>query len=272
MPKYLMYIIIGVPAIALGLVLFIYFFQHVMVFHPIKLAPDYKFRFDGKYEERFFEVGDGVKLSALNFKVENPKGVVFYHHGNAGCLESWGYKAKDFNSLGYDLLVYDYRGFGKSTGKLPTEKQLVADANYIYKQLKKDYSESQIVLYGISLGSGIAAKLAQEHHPNKLILETPYYGFYEVAKFHFPYLPARLLLKYHFKTHKYLEKVDCPVYAIHGTNDLVVPYSHSQLLKEKFPKIDLFTIEGGSHSDLNTYPEYQQKLGEILASSSPNQK
>ena len=154
MPKILIYIVIILPAILIGLCIAVYLFQEQLIFHPEKLSDKYKFIFDTSFEEKSFKALDGSMLNALLFKVENSKGIVFYHHGNAGSLESWGQKAIDFTSRGYDVLMYDYRGYGKSTGNIKNEKMLYADATLIYKELLFDYKERDIIVYGTSLGSG----------------------------------------------------------------------------------------------------------------------
>ncbi len=264
MPKVLIYIVIIVPAVLIGLGIAVYLFQEKLIFHPDKLSDKYKFVFEIPFEELEYETTDGNRISALLFKAENSKGVIYYHHGNAGNLESWGARAIDFTSKGYDVLMYDYRGYGKSTGKIKNEKMLFSDATMIYKKLLYDYKERDIILYGVSLGSGIAAELANDNHPNKLILETPYYSFYDVAKFHYPYLPNSILLHYQFKTNKFLPKIKSPVYLFHGTEDETVPYNSSERLEKLSDNVELFTIKDGSHNNLNTFHDYHQWLGEIL--------
>lgn len=262
-PKIVLYIIISVPAILVGLMGSLYLFQEHLIFHPEKLSEKFKYKFDIPYEEMHIEV-EGATINALLFKADNSKGVVYYHHGNAGNLEGWGDKAVDFTTRGYDILLYDYRGYGKSTGKIKNEKMLYSDALAIYKKLLYDYKERDIILYGTSLGTGIASKLAQENHPRLLILETPYFNFYDVAKFHYPYLPTRLILHYQFKNNKVLPELEIPVYLIHGTSDETIPYDSSVRLAELSDNIQLFTIEDGSHNDLNTFHKYHEYLDQIL--------
>jgi len=263
-PKVVLYIIIIVPAVLIGLGLAVYIFQENLIFHPEKLSEKYRFNFTEEFEELNYETEDGQIINALLFKVENAKGVIYYHHGNAGNLESWGARAIDFTTRGYDVLMYDYRGYGKSSGSIKNEKMLYSDALMIYKKLIYDYKERDIILYGTSLGTGIAAHLANDNHPKMLILETPYYNFYDVSKFHYPYLPNSILLHYQFKTDKHLCDIDIPVYLFHGTEDETVPYNSSVRLEGISDKITLFTIKDGSHNNLNTFHDYHEKLTEIL--------
>ncbi len=264
MPKLLIYIIIIVPAVLIGLGIAVYIFQEKLIFYPEKLSDKYHFKFEDDFEELNFKTADGETINALLFKVENPKGIVYYHHGNAGNLAGWASRAIDFTSKGFEVLMYDYRGFGKSTGSIKNERMLYSDALLIYKKLIYDYKERDIILYGISLGTGIAAKLADENHPKMLILETPYFNFYDVSKFHYPYLPNSILLHYQFKTDKLLPNLNMPIYLFHGTEDETVPYNSSIRLEKLSGNIKLFTIEEGSHSNLNTFHLYHEKLSEIL--------
>ena len=160
--------------------------------------------------------------------------------------------------------MYDYRGFGKSSGKIKNEKMLYNDALMLYKKLLYDYKERDIIVYGMSLGTGIAAMLAHENNPKMLILETPYYSFYDVAKFHYPYLPNSILLHYKFRTCKLLPEMNMPVYLFHGTEDETVPYNSSERLLKLSDNITLFTIKDGSHNDLNTFHDYHDGLKRIL--------
>lgn len=264
MPKYLLYISIIVPSVLVCLGVVIYLYQEYLIFYPEKLSEKHIFKFNQPFEEFTIQTPDKENINVLMFKAENAKGLVYYHHGNAGSLEHWGLKAIDFTSRGYDVLMYDYRGFGKSTGKIKNERMLYKDAVLIYNEIEKRYRFDKIIFYGISLGSGIAAKLAHELTPNKLILETPYFNFYDVSKFHYPYLPNSILLHYQFKTNKWLPEIKVPIHLIHGTEDETVPYEMSVRLKKLGENIDLCTIEYGSHNNLNTFEEYQKYLDKVL--------
>ena len=182
MSKILIYSAIFAPSILIGLGIAIYLFQEKMIFHPEKLSDKYQFIFDGFFEERTYQTSDGNGLSALLFKAKNSKGVVFYHHGNTGSLNWWGKRAVDFTARGYDVLMYDYRGYGKSEGSIKNEKMLYEDATVIYKALLLEYEASKIIVYGVSLGSGIASYIALNGNPSQLILEAPYYNLYDVGK------------------------------------------------------------------------------------------
>ena len=151
----------------------LYFSQDSLVFRPEPLAADFRFEFPQKFSEVSLPV-DGATLSALHFTTNNPKGVVLFFHGNAGSLRRWGDVAESFTLRGYDLFIFDYRGYGKSSGKIASEQQLIKDAEQVYQYVSRRYAPRHIVVYGRSLGTGLAAQIALRHAPKMLILETPY--------------------------------------------------------------------------------------------------
>ena len=126
------------------------------------------------------------------------------------------------------------------------------------------YDEEKIILYGRSLGTGIAAKLASENNPRKLILESPYFNFLNLAKYHYSFFPHSLILKYRIETNKYITGVQCPVYIIHGVNDKIVPFSSGTKLAELSTNIELIAIKEGGHNDLSSFDEYHAQLDRIL--------
>ncbi|WP_232817882.1 alpha/beta hydrolase [Winogradskyella tangerina] len=242
----------------------LYFFQEKLMFLPTPLEQDYQYQFDHSFEELFFETEADAKINALHFKAENSKGVILYFHGNAGNLSRWGEITEYFVGMDYDVLVMDYRTYGKSTGKL-SEAALNHDAQYCYDYLLKQYSENEIILYGRSLGTGMAAYLASIYNPKELILETPYFSISDVAKHRFPMFPVETLLKYKFPTFEYLPKATCPITIIHGTEDSVVPFKSGKKLSElAIERLNFITVEGGNHNNLVEFETYQKAIQERL--------
>lgn len=246
------------------LLIAVYNLQEKLIFFPQKLSPGHPFAFNGIYEEINFQTEENITINSLLFRADSSRGLILYFHGNAGCLNTWGETAKDFLPFNYDVLLIDFRGYGKSTGKITREGHLHSDAEFIYKEMQKKYGEDNIVVYGRSLGSGIAARLASSNSPKSLVLETPFYSMTDVAKHHYPVLPASLVLKYKFENHTWLKQAKCPVFLIHGTRDEVVPYNSSSRLAAINSTIKLFTIEGGLHNNLSDFPEYHSALKSIL--------
>jgi pimeloyl-ACP methyl ester carboxylesterase len=262
--KVLIGVLIVIVLLYCGACTFMRVKQESMIFHPVILQKEYKFDFTKNFEEVFLNTGD-AEINALHFKVPSPKGVIFYMHGNAGALDSWGEVMYDLERYGYDLFIYDYRGYGKSTG-IQSEIAFHNDAKMLYEYLLRTYEEKNIIVYGRSLGTGFATKLASEHNPKLLILETPYYSFQNLSQGYFPFLPVGLILKYKIRTDLWFPKVKCPVLIFHGTEDEVIPYKQSLKLTKLFDKKKdkLVTFKGGTHSDLLSFPKMREFLAEYL--------
>lgn len=235
----------------------VYFFQNRLVFQRTVLPTAYQFQFDQPYQEYFIKVSEADSLCALFFKTDSvAKGLVLYFHGNADNLQRWGQYAVDFTSLGYDVLMVDYRGYGKSTGT-PDEVILYEDAAQVVQWTKQHIAYSKLVIYGRSLGAAVASQVALTVHPALLILETPFdrlasvlYGF-----------PAR----YHFNNADVIPKLECKIVVFHGTNDGVVPLRSARRLEPLLKLHDQFLIiEGGSHTNLRSFAAYHQALAAIL--------
>lgn len=247
--------------------------EETIIFRPIKLPANYTFHFKHlKFTEHFIDTHDGGHINVLWFTADSTGkksevGAILYSHGNADNLVRWGALAHDFVPLGFDFIVWDYRTFGKSTGKL-NQVSLLQDAQSVYYFAQSHYPEKLITVYGRSLGTGISAHLAKNNHPKQLILETPYSSLHYMAQHYIPVMPRQYNYKYTLPTEEYLQSVTCPVYIFHGTADEVVPYESGLRLKPLLKDSTHFiTIEGGKHKNLNTFPLYYQKLNEILTPS-----
>lgn len=241
-----------------------YFFQHFFFFRPEILPHEFAYKYPFDFEEKTFDMEDGGRINAIYFRVPNSRGVIYYLKGNSRSIKGWGKFAKDFVSNGYDFFMMDYRGFGKSRGKR-TEANLYNDAQTLYKWLSSQYNEDDIVIYGRSMGSGIAARIASWNRPKMLILDSPYYSFYHQVKRYGFILPLRWLLRYQIRTDRFFRKIESPVFLIHGTRDRLIPFEHSERLQQIQPElVQLLPIEGGGHNNLPEYPEYHRYLYDIL--------
>jgi len=259
-----MLFILSVVIIAVVLLGLIYVYQEKLIFFPEKVAANTKYLFPQRFKEIYLPAPDGATIHALHFRTSQPKGVILYFHGNAGSLRSWGYLAADLLLYGYDVLMPDYRSFGKSTGKL-SQMALYQDAQLTYNYLKKEYPENNIIIFGRSVGTGVATKLAADNNARLLILETPFYNFADVAKTHYSFLPASLLLRYTFRSDQFLPQVSCPVFIFHGTADEIVPFRSGLMLARLLLKPEnLIVIEGGGHNNLSCFAVYNQALQRIL--------
>lgn len=257
--------IIYIIAVYATLMLFVYVIQERLIFKPEKLKPDFVYKYDIPFKELFIDVAPGVRINGLHFCAKDPLGLILYFHGNTRSIKGWAKYARDFYRYQYDVVLVDYRGFGKSTGQ-KSEKEMLKDVQVVYDTLAVQYHENHIIVYGRSLGSGFAAKLACDNSPRYLILDSPYYSFTKAAQRFIPVLPMRYLLRYRLQTDKWLRKVNCHTYIIHGSKDWLIPISQSQNLQQLNPrKITLITIEGGGHNNLPSFPEYHNFLRDILA-------
>lgn len=241
-----------------------YIFQHYFFFRPEILPQHFEYKYPFPFEEVNFEMEDGGEINGLHFKVPNAKGVICYFKGNSRSVKGWAKFARDFLGKGYDFFMIDYRGFGKSSGKR-NETTLFNDAQTVYKWLSTQYPEEEILIYGRSLGSGIATRVASWNKPKMLILDSPYYSFlYQIKRYGF-ILPLKWLLRYQIRTDQFIKKVTSPVFIIHGTRDRLISFKQGKMLHELIPNHSaLIAIEGGGHNNLPSFPEYHEHLYDIL--------
>ena len=244
----------------------VYFLQERLIFKPEKLPADFKFKYDEHhFEEYNLAIEPGVNINGVHFRVENPKGVVLYLKGNSRSIKGWGKFAIDFTRFNYDVVMIDYRGFGKSTG-YRTEEGIKHDLQRVYDKLKKQVKEKYIILYGRSLGSGFATHLASYNHPRMLVLDAPYYSVKHIAKRYLPFMSMSLILRFPVETYKWIKYVDCPISIIHGTKDKLISFSTSKkLAKINTQRTKLYPVFGGGHNNLHTFEEYHRVLEEVLA-------
>lgn len=243
----------------------LYFFQGAFIFQPSKLPKDHVYKLNYDYEEFLHNVEKGVLINALLIKAKKPKGVIFYCHGNAGNLQRWVTLVEYLVEMNYDVYIMDYRGFGKSDGAV-SEEAFYEDVDFCYQHLKQFWSEEDIIVYGRSLGTAAATKVASLNNPRQLILETPFYSIADVAKKRFPMYPIDMLLQYQFPNNNYIGAINCAISIIHGTNDFTVPFSSALKLYEAAPKeqTTFYTVENGGHNNLMNFEEYLNAIAEIL--------
>lgn len=267
--KQMLYWIVGVFGVLyLGLAALVYFGQEKIVFYPQKLPPDYVFRFGLPFRELVIPAADGTPLHGLLFPVPAPRGLVFYLHGNAGSLAGWGEIAGTYTRLGYDVFLPDYRGFGKSGGRVSGEAQFYADAQAAYDRLREQYDAQNIVVIGYSIGTAVAARLAATNRPQQLILQAPYYSLPDLARRLFPVLSRVLpgaLIKYKFNTWQFVRDAQVPVTVFHGDRDEVIPHEAALQLKKYLKPHDRFvTLPRQGHNGMNENPDYQAALERLL--------
>lgn len=243
-----------------------YYLQEKLLFHPIPLPENRAWQFAQPFIEANIRVDDETNFNIVQFTVPDSlrKGIVLYFHGNRENVNHYAGVAVNFTRNHYEVWMPDYPGYGKSTGVL-TEQLMYDEALQAYKLARTKYLPQQIVIYGRSLGTGIAAHLAAERDTKRLILETPYYSMGSMVNRFFWMYPVARLLHYKLPTWQYLQKVTAPVNIFHGTADGVITYSQAARLKKILkPGDEFITIPGGSHNDLNTFPLMQKKLDSLM--------
>lgn len=242
-----------------------YLGQEKLLFYPTKLDHSYNFRF-ANVEEVNLMTSDGIRLNNLLIKSAkiSSEGLIFFLHGNAGALDSWGHIARFYNELGYDVFILDYRGFGKSESTITSQQQLFDDAQLAYDYAKELYVEDQIIVMGFSIGTGIAAYLASKNNPRMLILKAPYYNLKTLVSSYVFFAPT-FLLKYSFETNKYLLDCKMPIMLFHGDSDEIIHYQNSLKLRECMKTSDrIIILPYQGHNNMDSNEEYRNQIQEIL--------
>jgi pimeloyl-ACP methyl ester carboxylesterase len=246
----------------------LYHLQNRLIFRPQVVDRTTRYNFPDTFREINLPYDQQINLNIVQFEPTNrlaAKGVVLFFHGNRNNIAWYAHYANLFTSKQYQVWMIDYPGFGKSTGTF-TEDQLYAFALQLYKLARTSFSTNQIIVYGKSLGTGIAAQLASVRDCRCLMLETPYYSMTSLLGRYFPIYPLNRLLHFHFPTYAFLEHVTAPIVIFQGTDDGVIPYANAAKLKPFLKSGDAFvTIPQGSHNDLPQYSLYQQTLDSVLS-------
>ncbi|MBV8753945.1 MAG: alpha/beta hydrolase [Hyphomicrobiales bacterium] len=204
-------------------------------------------------EEVELATSDGERVIAWHVPPQGERPVVLYFHGNGGAL-AW--RADRFRRLvgdGTGLVALSYRGYGGSTGQ-PSEAGLLRDAEAAYTFATARYPAERLVLYGESLGTGVAVAIAAEHKVGKVILEAPFTSAVDVGAAAYPFLPVRLLMHDTFRSDERIGKVTAPVLVVHGARDNVIPISYGERLYGMITAPKKFVrLPDGHHSDLDSY-------------------
>ncbi len=252
----------ALPLLAYGaVVVFLYFHQEALIFRPDTLAPDFAFTVPGVVEEKIRV--PGAELSALHFKLPDPKGVVFFLHGNGGSLKSWVTGVDFYRRVNYDLFIIDYRGYGKSTGRIESEAQLHADVRAAWDYIAPQYAGKKAVIYGRSLGTGLAAELASEIQPDLTVLVSPYESLVAMGHEIYPWLPA-FINRYPMRSDQWLPEIRTPVLVLHGAKDSLIPVGQGERLAALRPGTQLVVVPEAGHFDIHKFPLYLDSLAERL--------
>jgi uncharacterized protein len=263
--------VLGLTVYVAGIA-WLYFKQEGLLFKPVPLAasqPLQGLTTQGEGVSEFTVDVPGAKLSGLQLKLPNPKGVVFFLHGNSGNLDSWFINTEIYRRNNMDLVMVDYRGFGKSTGQIDSEAQLRGDVRAAWNQIAPQYLGKKRVIYGRSLGSGLAAGLSadletEKTPPDMTVLVSAYSSMSTLTAQIYPYVP-QAVLRYPLRTDKVITQIKSPLLLVHGDKDTFIPPSHSQSLKALSPQAQLLIVNGAAHNDIHKFDAYLQGFGGMLA-------
>jgi len=239
------YLYLAVSSVVLAyfiIILFVYFYQRNLLYHPSEnnYLND-KITFN--YEEIFIETDKKIKLKSWFIKKDLDKfKTILIFHGNAGNLFNRVYKLNELNKLDINILLISWRGFSGNKGK-PTEKNLYHDAEEAVKWLNNRGAISKnIILYGESLGTGVATELGTSNVFGGIILESPFTSIANAAKIYYPYLPVNIILKDRYDSISKIKNITTPILIMHGKKDNIVPQKMGLELYEKAnqPKFSYF--------------------------------
>ncbi len=258
--NYIVTILLTFVFIYFFILVYTYIFQRNLLYHP--------------GENNYF--GDQLKVEVEKVKIktqDNIELLSWYHsknidsyktilflHGNAGSLENRIHKINHFKDMNINFLLIAWRGFNGNKGK-PTEKGLYEDARSAVAWLKsKGIKENNIVIYGESLGTGVATEIAQKKNFAGVILESPFTSMIDAGKTKYPYLPVRLLLKDKYESNKKIKNIKSPILIMHGKVDKIVPFYMGKKMYELANQPKYFYF-----SDYDDHMmEYNEKLLKIL--------
>jgi hypothetical protein len=200
------------------------------------------------FQDLVLTTPDGERLVAWWKPPQPGKAVILYFHGNGGSLWNGRFRAQALTASGRGLLMISYRGYSGSTGA-PTEAGLHTDARSAYDWVAQSYEASRFVVYGESLGTGVAVRLASEQPLAGLILDAPYTSTADVASLTYWYVPVSWLMLDQFRSLDIIEKVKAPILILHGTEDRTIPFAFGERLYAAAPEPKRFVrIEGGNHA------------------------
>lgn len=230
---------------------FIYFFQDKFVYVPDKQLTITPGNASLKYDDVELTAKDGTLLHAWYVNAENPKGVILFCHGNAGNLSDRVDTVKIFHDLEMDVMIFDYRGYGKSEGS-PSEKGTYQDARAAWDYLirQKEISPDKIIIVGRSMGASVAAELAAEKESAGTVIESAFISIPEIANDLYPFLPLiSVFSKIRYPTSDYIKKINSPIMLVHSIDDEIVNIRHGEQNFKDANNPKKFIKLSGSHND-----------------------
>ncbi|MCB9913560.1 MAG: alpha/beta hydrolase [Planctomycetes bacterium] len=203
------------------------------------------------YEELTLTTPDGERLHAWFLPARGePRGALLLSHGNAGTIEHRLDLARAFVDMDVAVLLYDYRGYGRSTGS-PSEEGTYVDARTAWRELveRRGFAPARVLLYGESLGGAVATQLATEVDAAGLVLQDTFSSLADAAAYHYPWLPVRLLLRVDYDSAAKIERIGAPLLVVHSPQDEVVPFAQGEALFAAAREPKELLVTSGGHND-----------------------
>jgi len=233
-----------------GACLLLYLGQEWLIYHPTREIVATPASLGLAYEDVALRTSDGVRLAAWYVPAEGAGGTVLFCHGNARNMSTRLSSIAIFHRLGLGVLIFDYRGYGRSEGR-PSEEGTYRDAEAAWNHLVADRGTppGQIILFGRSLGGAVAAHLAERHRPRALILESTFTSAPDLGRELLPVFPVRWLARVEYDTLSRVKHLACPKLFIHSPEDDLVPFEHGRRLFEAAAEPKTFLLIHGPHND-----------------------
>jgi fermentation-respiration switch protein FrsA (DUF1100 family) len=227
------------------------------------------------YEDLTLKTRDGVSIAAWFVSRDDAKATILFCHGNAGNLSNRLHAIKLLHEMEYNVLIFDYRGFGRSEGR-PGEKGTYLDADAAWEYLIETRAErpERVVVFGRSLGGAVAIELARRHRPAALVVESTFTRMNVIAGRHYPFLPTKLLLLHRYDSINKVPAITCPKLFLHGADDRLIPLADARRLYEAAipPKQFIETPGGHNRSGFTYQDKYAQQAAAFIDEAVAAQK
>jgi len=232
--------------------------ERLLMYHPVGYRIDPQKYGLKDAEERLLKTPDGATIVTWYVKAAAGQPTILYFHGNSGTLGERAERIAGFAKLGRGIMMMAYRGYSGSTGR-PSEKANVADGKLAYDTLiGMGVPPEEIILYGESIGTGVAVQVAAERQVAGVILDAPYTSIVDVAEICYPYLPARLMMRDRYETLRYLDRVKAPILVVHGEQDAIIPVEMGRkVARSATSPTEIITFRRAGHSDHGKFGSFE---------------